>query len=136
MNFYIKKMLESAPYLWEQFFNWYITQIYISLTSAEKLLKFFCPIFENSHLHHQKQPAEVFTESLLKETLAQLFSFDFCEFFKNTFFKRKPLVAASGSWIVWNRGSIYLGKSRSSIDLSATYNSDSFRSSRSHIFSK
>ena len=28
-----------------------------------------------------------------KETLAQVFSFEFCEIFKNTFFYRKPLVA-------------------------------------------
>ena len=30
-----------------------------------------------------------------KETLAQLFSCEFCEFFKNTFFYRTALVAAS-----------------------------------------
>ena len=30
-----------------------------------------------------------------KETLAQVFSCEFCEIFKNTFFKRKPPVAAS-----------------------------------------
>ena len=30
-----------------------------------------------------------------KETLAQVFSCEFCEIFKNTFFRRTPLVAAS-----------------------------------------
>ena len=30
-----------------------------------------------------------------KETLAQLFSCEFCKIFKNTFFNRTPLVAAS-----------------------------------------
>ena len=30
-----------------------------------------------------------------KEALAQMFSCEFCEIFKNTFFYRKPLVAAS-----------------------------------------
>ena len=30
-----------------------------------------------------------------KATLAQVFSCDFCEFFKNTFFHRAPTVAAS-----------------------------------------
>ena len=30
-----------------------------------------------------------------KETLAQVFSFEFCEIFKNTFFYRTALVAAS-----------------------------------------
>ena len=33
-----------------------------------------------------------------KETLAQVFSCQFCEIFKNTFFKRTPLVAASEPW--------------------------------------
>ena len=31
-----------------------------------------------------------------KEALAQVFSFEFCEISKNTFFYRTPLVAASG----------------------------------------
>ena len=30
-----------------------------------------------------------------KETLAQVFSFEFCKISKNTFFRRTPLVAAS-----------------------------------------
>ena len=33
--------------------------------------------------------------SLKKETLAQVFSCEFCEISKNTFFHRTPLVAAS-----------------------------------------
>ena len=35
--------------------------------------------------------------SLKKETLAQVFSCEFCEIFKNSFFYRTPLVAASVS---------------------------------------
>ena len=31
-----------------------------------------------------------------KEALAQVFSYEFCEIFKNTFFYRTPPVAASG----------------------------------------
>ena len=31
-----------------------------------------------------------------KETLAQVFSYEFCEIFQNTFFYRTPPVAASG----------------------------------------
>ena len=31
-----------------------------------------------------------------KETLAQLFSYEFCEIYKNTFYYRTPLVVASG----------------------------------------
>ena len=34
-----------------------------------------------------------------KETLAQVFSYEFCEISKNTFFYRTPPVAASGSVI-------------------------------------
>ena len=34
---------------------------------------------------------------LLKETLTQVFSYEFCEIFKNTFFDITPLVAASES---------------------------------------
>ena len=34
-------------------------------------------------------------QSLKKETLAQVLSCEFCETSKNTFFYRKPLVAAS-----------------------------------------
>ena len=31
-----------------------------------------------------------------KETLVQVFSWEFCEIYKNTFYYRTPLVAASG----------------------------------------
>ena len=34
-----------------------------------------------------------------KETLAQVFSFEFCEIYKNTFYFRTPLLAASGVFI-------------------------------------
>ena len=34
--------------------------------------------------------------SIKKETLAQVFSCEFCEIYKNTFYYRTPLVAASG----------------------------------------
>ena len=34
---------------------------------------------------------------ILKESLAQVFSFEFCEISKNTFLHRTPLVAASDS---------------------------------------
>ena len=34
--------------------------------------------------------------SIKKETLAQVFTCELCEIFKNTFFHRTPLVAASG----------------------------------------
>ena len=35
-----------------------------------------------------------------KETLAQVFSCEFCEIFKNTFFHRTPSVAASATFIL------------------------------------
>ena len=40
-----------------------------------------------------------------KETLVQLFSCEFCEIFKNTFFYRTPLVAASNSSYILSPGS-------------------------------
>ena len=40
---------------------------------------------------HRKTPVP---ESLFKETLAQVFSCEFCEIYKNIFFYRTPLVAA------------------------------------------
>ena len=36
-----------------------------------------------------------------KETLAQVFSYEFCEISKNTFFYRTPLVAASAMKIIF-----------------------------------
>ena len=39
---------------------------------------------------------------LKKETLAQVFSCEFCEIFKNIFFYRTPLVAASGGFRIKN----------------------------------
>ena len=41
-----------------------------------------------------------FNNFIKKETLAQMFSCEFCEIFKNTFFKRTPLVAAFNSFIL------------------------------------
>ena len=41
-----------------------------------------------------KLPAET-CKFIKKETLAQVFSCEFCEYSKNTFFHRTPLVAAS-----------------------------------------
>ena len=43
-----------------------------------------------------KLQAEVFN-FIKKETLAQVFSCEFCEISKNTFFHRTPLAAASGN---------------------------------------
>ena len=37
-----------------------------------------------------------------KETLAQVFSCEFCEISKNTFFHKTPLVAAPGFYMVPN----------------------------------
>ena len=41
-----------------------------------------------------------FNNFIKKETLAQMFSCEFYEIFKNTFFKRTPLVAAFNSFIL------------------------------------
>ena len=42
--------------------------------------------------NHRPGPATL----LRKKTLAQVFSCEFCEIYKNTFYYRTPLVAASG----------------------------------------
>ena len=39
--------------------------------------------------------ADLRPATLLKKTLAQVFSCEFCEIYKNTFFHKTPLVAAS-----------------------------------------
>ena len=44
---------------------------------------------------------KVFLEK--KETLAQVFSCEFCEIFKNTFSHRTPLVAASEGFVISNK---------------------------------
>ena len=41
--------------------------------------------------NHEPEPCNF----IKKETLAQLFSCEFCEIYKNTFYYRTPLVAAS-----------------------------------------
>ena len=43
--------------------------------------------------------ADLACNFIKKETLAQVFSCEFCEIFKNTFSYRTPLVAASVSWL-------------------------------------
>ena len=43
-----------------------------------------------------------------KETLAQVFSYEFCEISKNTFSYRKPPVAASG--YIWSDPKLDLGE--------------------------
>ena len=47
----------------------------------------------------------IFTCNFIKtETLAQVFSYEFCENFKNTYFYRTPVVAASGYFNhIWAR---------------------------------
>ena len=44
-----------------------------------------------------------------KETLAQVFSCEFCEISKNTFFYRTPLVAASENWSIAISSTFFLG---------------------------
>ena len=61
------------------------------------ILKNF-PKFTGEHLRQSlfcNKIAGLRSATLLKETLAQAFSYEFCEIFKNTFFHQTPLVAAS-----------------------------------------
>ena len=58
--------------------------------------KVFLEISQNSHEKHLHQ--SLLPEAcnfIKKETRAQVFSSEFCEIFKNTYFYRTPLVAAS-----------------------------------------
>ena len=57
----------------------------------------FHPVYQN---REEPKIAGVACNFIKKETLAQVFSFEFCEISKNTFFYRTPLVAAS----VYSRG--------------------------------
>ena len=49
-----------------------------------------------------------------KETLAKVFSCQFCEISKNTFSYRTPPVAASGQYLEYILKRIFIGKNRSS----------------------
>ena len=51
--------------------------------------------------HNHKRSSPPRPATLLKETLVQVFSCEFCEISKNTFLQRTPLVAASIIMIVF-----------------------------------
>ena len=61
--------------------------------------------FEKRHINEFFTLPNVFTCNFIKtETLAQVFSYEFCENFKNTYFYRTPVVAASGYFNhIWAR---------------------------------
>ena len=68
-----------------------------------KLYQFYS--FEKRHINEFFTLPNVFTCNFIKtETLAQVFSYEFCENFKNTYFYRTPVVAASGYFNhIWAR---------------------------------
>ena len=81
------------------FRNWIFYDKKVGAQGAEAAVrrcsvkKVFSEISQNSH---ENTCAWVFFATLLKkETLAQVLSGEFCEIFKNSFFHRTPLVAAS-----------------------------------------
>ena len=88
-------------------------------------------IFKRRHEKDQKQSPHPAT--LLKKTLPQVFSCEFCEISKNTFFNRTPPVAVSERWKIvkpitiaenvfytsyWKKGKWSLCKKRLYKDLS------------------
>ena len=56
----------------------------------------FLEISQNSQ---ENTSARVSCNFIEKETLAQVFSCEFCKISKNSFYYRTPLVAASGYWL-------------------------------------
>ena len=52
-------------------------------------------VLKKFHKIHTKTPVPQACNFIKKEALAQVFSSEFCEIFKNTFLYRTPLVAAS-----------------------------------------
>ena len=68
----------------------YASKEVVRRCSVEKV---FLEISQNLH---ENACATIFIK---KETLAQVFSYEFCEISKNTFFYRAPLVAASDAWV-------------------------------------
>ena len=56
---------------------------------------YFDPLASTVHQEAVAQTCSVACNFIEKETLAQVFSCEFCEISKNTFFHRTPLVAAS-----------------------------------------
>ena len=60
---------------------------------VDRIVRSFRTYIKTARSSHQPRPkACIFIK---KETLAQVFSCEFCEISKNTFFYRSPLVAAS-----------------------------------------
>ena len=57
--------------------------------------KVFLEISQNSQENTFARVSFLIKLTFLIKTLAQVFSFEFCEISKNTFFHRTPLVAAS-----------------------------------------
>ena len=73
----------------------------LTLSNIRKYLIVFEIFWNISKGIHRSSRSGVFCKKgvtcnfIKKETLAQVFSCEFCEIFKNTFFDRTPLVAAS-----------------------------------------
>ena len=78
--------------------NFFIQKQYQSCSIKKGVLRNF-PKFTGKHLCQSlffNKVAGLRPSTLLKKSLAQVFSCELCEFSKNTFFYRTHLVAASG----------------------------------------
>ena len=88
--------LHLLPYIF------FLTRSQEAVAQTRSVKKMFLEISQNSQENTCAKVyfliiANVACNFIKKETLAQVFSCEFCEIYKNTFFHRTPLVAASGS---------------------------------------
>ena len=89
------KIFENAlnirlSFLWSRF----DIQCYAQVFCKQSVLNIFAK-FTGKHLYRSLFLNNKVTATLLKNRLAQVFSCEFCEIFKNTFFYRTPPVAPS-----------------------------------------
>ena len=80
-------------------FFWWIKEAVAHTCSVKKLLLEISQKFVEKHLCQSiffNKVADAACNFIKKETLAQVFSCQFCEISKNSFFYRTPLMAASG----------------------------------------
>ena len=102
-------MQHQIPFKYIFWSNYHLTNRYLSRKNFLNFIRVFPffhfifllkwnkqEIFKSKHQKHQKQSSQPLT--LLKKTLLQVFSYEFCEISKNTFSNRTPPVVASERW--------------------------------------
>ena len=78
---------------------WYVVLLnFIQIYFSKEIKSNFFHFSIGKSFYTQKQSPRGVLWKREKETLAQVFSCEFCEIFKNTYFYRTPLVPASVYW--------------------------------------